>query len=359
MNLRREDGYTMVAVMAVVVIISTIVIAVATLSLSDIRQGQIWRDKTAAFYMAESGINDALYRIQEKADMPPVKVYPNYPASGTSQNRYDFGPGKSFEYWVTQTGSTLKIISRGKSNKFTKVVEQNMNLPSVFPRNIIETKVGEDFYDPNYVSPVIQITMPAGANEGLLDDRSNTTLTGSHYFSAIEMKNNKMLDITGPAVINVAGDMRVNNGSNLVTHGDVTINIAGNLFFDQNSNLFSNNGKVVFNVGKNATMEANYMGNTQGNSDPLKQDPTNLVIYLSTAPAPMTYTAFVHMDCNFVGGICGPKAYVDIFQNNKLDAVVGYVVNIHVQGDVQYDPRMGWITYPGVSNWGLTGWSER
>lgn len=377
MNLREEKGYTMVAVIVTVVILSIMITAVSTLALSDVRKSKLWRDKTAAFYLAESGINDALFRIINQESLaygtydPANPVNPTYtstnpPDGGSNSARYDFGPGNYYEVWVEklETEGKLKITSKGIWNKVFKVIQQKVELPSVFPLPValppyavIETELGRPYYDPEYISPEIKVSPPPG-NPSALVISDDETINGNKHYSGISVsKNHTTLTINGPATISIAGSVIFNNNIDVITNGDVTFNIAGDLTFVQNSNLKSNGGQVNFFVGQNAVFEGNYLGNTIGLADSDQQDPTKLVVYLSTEPDPLTYSLTIHKDCNFAGGICAPKALVSVFQNDKIDALVGYRITFGEQGEVSYDPRMDSITLPG-GTWSLKEWSE-
>ncbi|MBC7346927.1 MAG: pilus assembly PilX N-terminal domain-containing protein [Clostridia bacterium] len=62
---RGEAGYVLVSALFVVAILVTLAGAVTTTAFTSVRSARAWHDRLAAFYAAESGVNEALYRLIE------------------------------------------------------------------------------------------------------------------------------------------------------------------------------------------------------------------------------------------------------------------------------------------------------
>lgn len=364
MNLKEEKGYTMVVVMVTVVILSIMITAVTTLALSDVRKSKLWRDKTAAFYLAESGVNHVMSQIIEAKTEYENKNYLNDQPNVSSEGIYDFGPGNTFQVWVKEEGNKLTITSKGIANKIPKVIEVSLlsSGEKVFPipaaGHIIETEAEHNqkpgYYDPSYSIPEIKIIMPEGLTEGSLSLSNNKqrTISEDHFYSSIDLSNNVILTIEGPATINVSGSVLIGNGSTIIIKDNVQFIVKDNLKFENNSIVDYQNGKVNFFVGKNLYIE--------NNSIIGKVDPTKLAIYLSTEADPGQYNVNIENNAVIFGGICAPKAKVTMDNNSELTgALIGWEVFLKNNSEVIYVNAMKDITLGGGGgDWTYEGWNE-
>lgn len=362
---RNQKGYALIAAMAIVVILSIMVMGLSTLALAEGRWSQLWSEKTEAFYLAESGIRNTVYRIvYENLTFSDDRIYPIDAPQLTSEGKYDFGTYKLFEVWVqTLADGKLSIISRGRVNGTHKAVEVILHPPTVFPPPesgpVIETTPTPEnqninYYMPEYQSPDIVITMPEGGSEGSLNLENNavTTISGNYYYSDVNLLNSSSLTVQGPSTIHVAGDVTFNNNAILTVVGDVTFIIGGNLTLINGTMLVNTDGKVTFYVGQNVTIRQNAaLGG---------DDPTKLLIYLSTENDSLEYTASIYNNAEFIGGLCAPTANVDIWNNAVVDgAVIGREVDIGNNAEVTYDSRMNSVNLNGAGNWNYVGWYEK
>ncbi|GEM_PF-5765123 len=362
---KDEKGYTLVAAVVVVTIIFIMVTTVTTIALSHLRYTKLFRDKTTALYLADSGIQDMVYHIIEEGSYFEDRDFRTDSPHIISDGFYDFGPGKKFEVWVRKDLSTGKLIitSKGTANKVFRIVEQNLFLPSIYPdppgdNQIIETaptseNENRDYYMEDYIYPEIHITMPPDPDEGSLDIGANTTISGDHYYRNINVQNGVTLTFTGPANIYIAESFKINNNSSVIINGNVNFYIGHDLNFRVNTVLDNQAGSVDFYIGQNAYfLQRGMFG------DPA--DSTKLGVALSTDAGYLTYSVNVENNAQFYGGICAPNAQVNINNNAIIDgSVVGREVEVRINGVVTYDPQMATVTLTGEGTWEYLDWLER
>lgn len=104
--LKEDKGYVLPLTMFILLMLMLYITGMFTLSMTNLRQTTWDKNRTEAFYLVESGINDALFKILEQKNIPEDRDYyaserpsPSYDSSGTS---YNFGAGKKFEVLLTQ-----------------------------------------------------------------------------------------------------------------------------------------------------------------------------------------------------------------------------------------------------------------
>lgn len=347
--LTGEKGFTMPAVIYTVVILSVLVTAVSTIALSTVRKSLLWNDKTEAFYLAESGINDAVYRIYDMGGPISFKTYgidPN-PSYTNTDVFHDLGAGKDFAVWVARdVYGKYKISSKGSSNKISKVVEQEMELPSVFPQNsnggnYIETNPAGTNYVSGYIPPVINVTMPAATYVNYLGQP--VLAPGTYYFNSLNLDIGQTLIVRGPATIYVKDDIELRNNAKIITNsGDVTFYVGDDVEFNNNNELINTNVIVTFYIDDDVEISN---GNNFGNGDP-----TQLLIYANG-------NVTIDNKLDFAGGICAPTGTVHIKNNGAISgALVGNTVDFGTSV-YNYDWRMQGIT--SRDRFTLGGWAEK
>ncbi len=97
--MRGEGGAALVVTLLVAVVGVVALGATATLAHGTLRSASQWRDAGAVRYVAESGINEALYRLKFNALGVSHRVYPSDPPSFSSNSGL-VGDGARYDVWV-------------------------------------------------------------------------------------------------------------------------------------------------------------------------------------------------------------------------------------------------------------------
>lgn len=377
-----ESGALLVTVLLVTALLSLLAVAVLNYSSLSLNATSFYGKRTVALYLAESGANEALYRLDLDAASVVSRRYPADPPSFTNPAGL-FGSDSSYQVWVSEVSPGLKsITAKGTYQGLSAVITVRAALPKgiLFPRAIVETTPGRPYYLPDYkVTPVtFQLPeVPSGINSsGDLRLRNGETQTldpGTYWFESIDLNNLATLKINGPATIYVTGKtgkgnrekeeedgkVRLHLGASLETTGPVVFYVDGDLEVSDASTVqiggpaqlqvagdwqvdslssFLTAAPTALYAGENVSISSlSQVGNPVS--------PANLVVYLPTdrTGAEVELQRF----SMFYGGLYAPTADVTIDFSWVTGSVVGSIVNLHNLGNVTYDPSLAEIVAPG------------
>lgn len=364
---RGEAGYVLVSALFVVAILVTLAGAVTTTAFTSVRSARAWHDRLAAFYAAESGVNEALYRLielrQDPADFQsaPGLLGDRESYSVTFQ---DLGGGR----WA--------VVSTGRAGGATRQVRLEVRFVGepLFPkgRPITETTPGRPYYLPGYDPPEVAFDLPGvppdtGPGTPLeLGNRESITLNpGTYWFTGISLGNSSSLTLTGPATVHVTGSLELDNGATLTASGGVTFYIHQELKAGNGSSLILS-GSANFFVGGDVSFENSSKLKSQSearifvggdlevknsaslNGPSLGSFPaSSLVLFLSTDRG---HDVVINNAAEITAGVYAPSADVKMKNRSTLrGAVVGSTVELENRAAVTYDPSLEDVTAAGGS----------
>jgi hypothetical protein len=372
---RGEVGYVLAGTLFVVAILVTLAAAVTTTAFTSVRSARAWHDRVVAFYAADSGINEALYRLIELKHNPADFES----ASGL------LGDHESYSVSFQDLGGgRWAVVSTGRAGSSTRRVRLEVRFVGepLFPegRAITETTPGRPYYVEGYEPPAVTFTFPpvppgAGPGEELevRNNRSAEIGPGTYWYTGITVGNNSSLTVAGPAEIHVTGDVKFDNNAGLSVSGAVTFYIHGGLTMGTNAQT-ALSGPTHFFVGEHVWLGNNFTLTTQadarftvtGNLTLDKnavlnwpQQASKLVFMLTTDRA---HTVTLSNNAQAAAGIYAPTAAVTLENNSRLKgAVVGSTVDLGNNSDVTYDPSLEDVGAPEGSEgrWEAVGgtWS--
>jgi len=167
-----------------------------------------------AFYMAESGLNHAMWKLQYEGTTVPDRVYPNDPPSFDSTEAEvagDLPAGASYKVWVLTDSvdrSAKHVTVQGISAKQSYVLKATVR------------QVSKPFYDPTSTGVITSnpddpaILGPDLPNQGWLKLVNNQTYTfngGEFFFEGIDMTNNCTIRLTADTILWVRQSIKMTN----------------------------------------------------------------------------------------------------------------------------------------------------
>lgn len=361
-----EAGFIFPFAIMAMMVLFTLALAVFTLSTGSMRGAKAWDERNAALYAAESGINEAIYRLMG-AGQQPEEV--DWPLEMNLDDRTSYSvvfEGSGSERFVVSTG-----ISGNVQRAVRLMLEFTSTLISIFPPDvpppspIIATTAEPDsvHYYEGYVDP--DVSLPGWEPQGVERPplTSSTTLgPGTYWYESIDLRNNRSLTINGPATIYVTEDFNLNNNVSFNISNGVTIYVSGNFNTDTNCDLDFQGDNDIY-VGGNLTFENNVTiemddqgGQTQyivggnlsiGNNDEFNtgNDASQLLIYLTTDT---NHNVTLSNNADVTSGIYAPTAAVIIDNNvNLVGAIVGNTVDVGNNVTAAYDNSLADVTVPG------------
>lgn len=200
---RGEAGYVLVSALFVVAILVTLAGAVTTTAFTSVRSARAWHDRLAAFYAAESGVNEALYRLIELWQGPADFQS----APGLLGNRESYSV--SFR---ELGGGRWEATSTGGAGGATRQVRLEVRFVGrrLFPSDpdrdgIVETDpVRPDYVEYEWPRITFQVQdPPEGTGPGTRLETSQVLDPGTYWFTGIELAGSDSLVIDGPATIYV------------------------------------------------------------------------------------------------------------------------------------------------------------
>ncbi|HCC33166.1 MAG TPA: hypothetical protein DEQ28_04600 [Clostridiales bacterium] len=302
--LAGERGAALIVALLVAVVGTVGLGTAGALAQGTARSANRWREAGSALYVAESGANEALFRLKFDPAGLPLRTYPGDPPSFTAGPER-VGAGASYDVWVWPDGANpldrqvVAIGRRGGARHHLQIVASPLQ--------------ANPFAGTGSGHPVV--LAPAGMQPtGVLELRGNQT----HYlgnadgtlavycFTAIIGRSQARLVLRGPVHIYVVGDPGL----------DPDIDIAG---------------------GARLNIVADGSGWVPG-------DPRNLVIWV---PGNISIHIDLTGNTEFYGGIYAPQSHLEM--SGTADLVGGVVVaTSSISGGANFvaDPSMADIGWP-------------
>ena len=309
MDLRKllgTEGGSALIVTSLVAVVGTIALGTAgTLALGTARSADRWREAGSAVYVAESGANEALFRLKFAPAQLPLRTYPQDPPS-FSAGPERVGAAAGYDVWVwpdatnPQDRHVVVIGWRGRARHRLQVVAS--------PSRVSPFAGGTGGGHPVVLPPTgLQPT-------GILDLSGNQTyyLGNDHgtlavyCFTAIIAGSQARLVLRSPVHIYVVGDPNLEPDIDL--KGGSRLNIA-----------WDGSGWVP-------------------------GDPRNLVIWV---PGDISIHIDLAGNTEFYGGIYAPHSHLEMSGTSDLvGGVVVATVNVTGRAVLVADPRMTDIGWP-------------
>lgn len=346
--LRDKRGFILPFTLIIIVILSFLITAILTLVLTNYKNATYHSNKTKALYLAESGINDALYHLIEKGEQP----------AQINSDPAVIGNDASYSVQLIHAGSgKLKITSTGtyRGVKNTASLMVYYVGGTLFPQAIVDLSAlpGEEGYYEGYQYPEITFNLPP-VPQGLHPETLNPGQgvgPGDHWFTSFELRNNKSTTITGPANIYVTGDFQLDNNASLKVNGQVTFYISGDLVMNNNSSLNLLEATTWY-IGNDASFQNGAtLTQTQPATFYLKGDldagnncrlgtmpAANLLFYLTTDKS---HDVDVNNNAAIKAGLFNATGQVNIDNNATINGgVVGQQVSLKNHAAVNYDESL-------------------
>ncbi|AOQ23178.1 Lipoprotein signal peptidase [Moorella thermoacetica] len=346
--LREKKGAVLPLTLIVIVILSFLITAIYSLVLTNYKNATYWDNKTKALYLAESGINDALYHLIEKGEQPTQITSDPAVIGNDASYSVQLIPAGSGKLKITSTGTY-----RGVKNTASLMVYYVGG--TLFPQAIVDLSAlpGEEGYFEGYQYPAITFNLPP-VPPGLHPETLNPSQgvgPGDHWFTSFELNNNKSTTITGPANIYVTGDFQLDNNASLKVNGQVTFYISGDLQLENNSSL-NLSGTTTWYIGNDASFQNGVtLTQTQpaafyikgdldaGNNCRLGTMPAaNLIFYLTIDKS---HDVDVNNNAAIKAGLFNATGQVNIDNNATINGgVVGQQVSLKNHATVNYDESL-------------------
>lgn len=380
MRLRLDErGAALPAALMAMAVLAILAAGAATLGMGATKSSAYWPNYASALYVAESGLNEALYRLDDNQQIPR-RTYPADSPSFTS------APGllddqSSYQVWVQDAGGAYVLVTaRGTRAGVSRVVQVRIRTSrsSLFSDpdgdGIIQCKDSPrpancDMLPVDFTIPDPPPgTGPGGALE-LKRNQTQTLGPGAYAYADLKLENNARLTVTGPATIYISDEFDIKNGAGLVINGPVTFYVKQRITVENTSGVgIQVNGSADFYVGDTVSFENQALLSGSGtttfyarnefsvqNSAQVGSDPALVTVYMSTTTNP---EVTLQNSAVFNGGIYAPTAEVTLKNSAQLTgAVVGYSVELKNNATVTYDPN---VSGGGDNGTGVVGgtWGE-
>jgi len=329
---RLEDDRGSALLMALLVAVVGVISlgAAGALAGAGAREADRVRDEGSALYVAESGVNDGLYRLRFQLHLLTFRQYPQDPPS-ISGGPDRVGPGGSYELWIWPDAgdpSTKHMVAVGTMGNVRRMVRVRAVVaePTPFSPEV----GGPELTLPEQAAvPVVSAPpRPPGLScSGFLRLSGRDVLTLGHpdgvtpmyyCYTGIQISGKAKIIVQGPVHIWVLGTIQISGNT------DIIIQAPTNMW-------------VMGNIQISGTADINKGG-----------DPTEFLIWV-----PGTTEISINMSgtCKLVGGIWAPYSTLRISGTADLiGAVVVEDIIISGQGTIEdvfhYVGGMGDIPWP-------------
>jgi len=225
--LAGERGIALVGVLLAVAVLSVLAASVSALASGESRATPFWRDRSEAFYVAESGLNHGLWKMKyDMANVTGVQgVYPNDPPTFTSSASESAGvmsAGNFYEVWVeldAVDAAKAEVTVRGKANNQSYILKTTVhqkNTPFQKPNN---EGVSE-------VDPTILLTPPPHtdpAEDWVIRSDDMIKAGGTYVIRDLDSAGCGSLIFTGDAVVWVEGNFSCRGNGTINPDGDALV----------------------------------------------------------------------------------------------------------------------------------------
>lgn len=354
-----EKGSALVSALFAAAVLSLLAAAVLSLSAASAQSSGHWTTRLGAFYAAESGINEALWRLNA-GQVVPRRHYPLESPSLTSPPDL-LGPDVSYQVWVEDTGGNVVLVTaRGMRGSSTRVVQARIRIAtaSLFdgtaPSGIIRCDASPRPANCDAMPVDVAALMPGQppADTTFTVDRGNSATVGpgngTLSYSWLTLKDNATLTIQGPVTVYVTQGFYFGKNATLTLQGDVTLYLysdlkvgeGGTVQVSGTANIYAR-GDLEFDQGSALATDGvtNLYVRTDlriGDGANVGTDPRFLTVFMDTTSGPRVEIA---PEAVVQGGIYAPAAEVILEDHSSLTgAVVGGTVDLNGDASVTYDP---------------------
>ena len=214
----NSGGYTLLGVLLIVVVFSILGVSLISLSFNSVKMSTGERDDQSAFYIAESGITESMYKIDEMSNKIYKDIrdyYERLPIE--KKNTYNFKEQfyKKISEEIINSTTTLESFETNFENKPFAVVTLK-RLSSAYPPQYRIESIGNIGSKRRTVTQDFSISLE--------DEKEDSNIPGN-----IAVYVNKTINLSGSATIHGNVGTRANNGSVKLTGG---AKVTGEIFYD-------------------------------------------------------------------------------------------------------------------------------
>lgn len=355
-DLARAHGSALMWVLVVVAVISILAAGVARSNVFGLRSAAFWEDRLQAFYAAESGLNIALYRIQQQGESPPAPgatSCTDAPWFQSGPDDFPDAPDTGYRVCLEEVPDGRVLVAQGYSGRSTRTVRLTIRKPrsaAVYFRKdlqqsgIIEVGGTRNWQWPEVTLP--DLSPPPGTPAGPEPSGNPPAIPpGTYRYKELTVNKEETLRIAGPATIYVERNVTVENEATLeiagappvffFVNGDFTLEKDGKLlrtvdtsFYVGDRVAWKNDSRVegpsplLIVIGDTLTVDRNAEINAGA-------DASSMGIYLVTTPAKSVRSVDIKNDVTFTGGLYAPTLAVKIENGSRVTgAVVGETVDV-------------------------------
>jgi len=373
--IKPNDGYLMVVIFPILIVLFLTGSLVTTLYLDSSRVSITRGKQINSLYLAESGINEAMSRLvagqkYSPATDPGEKPYPGNPWFTTNVES-----NSSYTTWLENKSPSSPEIwtikSRGTKGENSRLVSLDLELKQspLFRGPVVETKPGQPYYSPDYTySPVLlpsftgttPLTLPYGSGAG---EVTAMTLAGNNTYTNIDI--GKSGSHTGTLTLTAPGNLYV-DGNLLISQGGARIIINGsgvmNIFIKGD---FSGATNTVFQVNSGVNVVITLKGDLTNGISKKEMDfncqneigappASSLVLFVTTENNPAVNTKRIYLGNNggCFSGIFAPTANVQVGNNTDMvGAIIAHAYTPKPNGEVLWDDSLGNIFDSAYKIW--------
>ncbi|RJQ30624.1 MAG: hypothetical protein C4589_02845 [Peptococcaceae bacterium] len=364
--LRDQKGAFMLGAVFMVVIASFLLVYITAAAVNRSHRNILYREnKMAALYVADSGINELLYKLNEEKPAPHFSVYPSgipdvvYPDPPDPAEKESYqvkivagDPWYSNLLGVTAEGKNIKKISGPEQSAVGRKVycefkleKENIFLPDD-PLPVVETNGSLAGYTP-FTLPVFPVDAgPGGALAG-------GELAGqeTYYYESANISNGYTLTINAPATIYVDGKFSAGNGATVKVQGGGTVSLFVNGDFElKNDALIKIDGGAFLKL---YVKEAFDLKNSV-NASVYVEKATQFLVYMEADPDSIedpTEKVVIHNNAQVRAGIFAPTRSVELKPDVTFNGgIIGS--SVANNGTIVFDYfLLSGVSSPGHGHW--------
>lgn len=398
----NKRGIVLIICYMVIVILSILGAAFLVRSVSERNVASGYYSSTQALWVAEAGIQQALWELKYNSCADCSNCSGNRCISGTLTSAGD--------YDVTITATTItsqgSVPSRNAANPVTRTVQATISSSppfnyAVFARNkiILLNNAMTDSYNSSlglYGGSNISANGNVGTNSGAANDVSlgnNATVNGNASTGpggTVQLSNNAEVtgsithannttipSVTIPSSLSSlpnAGAINISNGGSqaipsgsynyssisMANNATLTINGTVNLYLSSTSSAISmgNNCNIVVSAGAKLTVYVKGALSIANNSslNNVSKIPANFQLYSSYSGSNGVQ---ISNNGNFYGSVYAPDTDVILANNtDSFGSFVGKTVDLSNNSDIHYDQALNQVTNP-IFPLTVGSWYER
>ncbi len=395
----QNGAVVLTTTLVILVLLSLLTTAMVHMAKASVDAGFNSRQRTAALYVAESGIEEAIYRLNNDETISESQYPTDSPSFESEEGLLD--ENSFYQVWLQQESENrYHLYSKGVKGERFRVVEVTLFFDRqvvVFPEPGFITLEPNDhpacensdevpcyMSDYQVIPYTIDLPQPGIASEGPLHlegEEEQTLGPGQYRFDEISLEEESSLYIQGDATIYIDGNVTAEDESEIITEGSVKFYVYGeSIRFDEESSLTSESGQVEIYTHADITLTAEEDGeiklkpgaadedhlyiSTSGNLNMSEESvvgnedaPANTVFFLSTDSENKTIS--LEEESVFYGGIYAPTGELLLKEESVVEgAFVAEDAETEEEIILIYDPDLRELAFPeegqgGGGSWGI------